>query len=68
MPNRKAEVHVSKDDKENLMMHLEAVCAILDKYPYSMDHSIYFVTSMSRAKSAAAEARKWCGYLDVKEE
>jgi hypothetical protein len=61
----KLEVEVSAEDKQELMMHMEAVNNILAKYPYSKDQKAHFVTTMSRAKSAAMECGKWVGYLHV---
>ena len=63
----KAEVPVDKADKERLVELMNEVTGILDKYPYSLDHSVHYVTAMSRAKSAVSEAAQWCSYLHVKD-
>ena len=62
----KAEVEVEPADKESLVALLNEADEILSKYPYSNDHSIHYVTTMSRAKSGVSEAAKWCSYLHVK--
>lgn len=44
---------------------MEAVNAILAKYPYFKDSKAHFVTTMSRAKSAAKECGDWVRRLDI---
>ena len=63
---RSSTVYVTKEDKEELVKHINAINEILNKYPYSNDHSDYFITTMSRAKTLSRDALKWIGYLDVK--
>ena len=63
---RSSTVYVTKEDKEELVKHINAINEILNKYPYSNDHSDHFVTTMSRAKTLSRDALKWIGYLDVK--
>lgn len=63
---RSSTVYVTKEDKEELVKHINAINEILNKYPYSNDHSDHFVTTMSMAKNLSKDALKWIGYLDVK--
>lgn len=58
----KSEVIVSEKDKGEMMVYLQRTKDILDKYPYFTCNE-HVVTTMSRAKSALLEARKWIGYL-----
>lgn len=62
---RSSTVYVTKEDKEELVKHIDAVNKILNKYPYSNDYSDHFVTTMSRAKTFSKDAQQWIGYLDV---
>ena len=64
----KTKVDVSEEDKMTLTEHIEAINAILDKYPYSMDMRAHFVTTMTRAKNAGEELAKQIGYLGVKKQ
>jgi hypothetical protein len=64
----KTKVDVSREDKVALTEHIEAINAILDKYPYSMDMRAYFVTTMTRAKDAGRELAKQIGYLGIKKQ
>ena len=61
------EVLVEKFDKKRLVELMREANAILEKYPYETHDSSYTVTTMSRAKSFAQEADKWCNYLHTKE-
>lgn len=63
----KAEVLVENSEKEELVKLLTQADNLLSKYEYSNDYSIHYVTVMSRAKSAVAEAKKWCELLHTKE-
>ena len=64
--NRTSTVYITKEEKEELVKHIEVINNILDKYPYSNDYSDHFVTTMSRAKSFSKDAQKWIEYLDVR--
>ena len=61
----KLEVKISAEDKQELIMHMEAVNNILAKYPYFKDPKSHFTTTMSRSKTAAKECRDWVRRLDV---
>ena len=56
-------VRVSKEDKEALLYHIGAIQSILEKYPYTNDYSVNFVTSMSRVKTMAESLSKWIEIL-----
>lgn len=61
------EVLVEKSDKERLVELLREADTILNKYPYEIYDGSDTVTTMSRAKSFTKDAKKWCGYLHIKE-
>ena len=48
----KSEVLIELEDKKRLLKLLSEAQTILDKYPYSNDHSDNFITAMSRAKTS----------------
>ena len=57
------EVRASKEDKESLLSHIGAIQEILEKYPYTNDYSVHFVTSMSRVKTMTESLAKWIEIL-----
>lgn len=61
------EVRASKEDKEALLHHIGAIQSILEKYPYTNDYSVHFVTSMSRAKTMAESLSKWIEILPAEQ-
>lgn len=57
---------ISKKDKDSLIKNMDEIKRILNKYPYSNDHSFNFVTAMTRVKNAADDLDQWIGILDIK--
>lgn len=57
------EVVIPKHEKNEIVEHLKQIKSILDKYPSSNNHKVYYITVMSRAQSAVDEAYKWCGMI-----
>lgn len=51
----KSEVLIELEDKKRLLALLSEAKAILDKYPYSNDHSDHLIAVMSRAKTSVQE-------------
>lgn len=60
------EVLVDKTDKDRLVELLNEVNEILEKYPFETYDGSHTVTNISRAKTFAKDALKWCGYLYTK--
>ena len=58
-------VYVTREDKEKLIKHINAINKILNKYPYSNNHLDPFITTMSRVKTLSRDAQQWIECLDV---
>lgn len=52
----KNEVLIELEEKKRLIALLSEAKTILDKYPYSNDHSLHVITAMSRAKASVNDS------------
>jgi len=58
------EVIIDREDKKIIIDCIRRINTVLGKYPWSSNHDVHTVTSMSRAKSAANEADTWINLLE----
>lgn len=56
------EVLILKEDKEELLYHIQNINKILNRYPYQACNG-HTVTNMSRAKNAAQDTELWINSL-----
>ena len=61
----KREVKVSPEDKQALIEHVDAINALLKKYPRFKDPTCSVVITMVFAKNAAQDLTKWIKLLIV---